>query len=222
MARQQSPEGIFPELGPDIGFTLPQYVLVERLQAAYEIIRKNPAQVRAALIRQGQRFVEDQVYPFVTRHRMAVYTGYPLEEAQVPGIGVTLQQSAEDVGRQIIGEVGHFRQGDGVVSVYGTFVQTSVQLAHYARSQTEADVMGQLTFFLLLARRDKLEEEDGLLEQSVMMADVNPNPNFRPDNAFMRMISFRCTHLDRWGVARGPLIGEVEVGLSDVLDNSEV
>lgn len=216
----QSPEGIFPELGPDVGFRLPQYVVMERLSAAYTIIRKRPEQVRAALIRQGQRFVEDQVYPYVTRRVTPVYTGYPTEAAQVPGIAATLQQSAEDVSRQIIGEVGVHQQGDTIVSIYGTFMTTSVQLAHYALSQSEADIMGQLTVFLLLARRDKMETEDGLIEQSVMLADVNPNPNFRPENAFMRMVSFRCTHLDTWGVARGPLITETDVTLEDILDGA--
>jgi hypothetical protein len=210
MSLGQEPEGIFPELAPDIGFKLPQYVVIERLTSAYKAIRRNPEQIRTALVRQGRRFVEDQVYPTVTRRATPVFSGYPLEEAQVPGIGVTLQQSSEDAGRQPIGEVERRVQGDSIVAVQGTFMTTSVQLAHYCRSQAEADVLGQLTIFLLLALRLKFETEDGLIEQSVMLADVNPNPNFRPENAFMRMALFRCAHLDTWGVAQSPLIKEID------------
>lgn len=215
---QQEPEGIFPELGPDIGFKLPQYVVIDRLARAYRNIRRNPEQVRTALIRQGQRFVEDQVYPRVSRRATPVYSGYPLEDAQVPGIGATIQQSSEDVGRQPVGgEVERRTQGDTIVSVGGTFMTTGVQLAHYALSQAEADVMGQLTVFLLLVLRDKLETEDGLIEQSVMLADINPNPNFRPENAFMRMVLFRCAHLDTWGRAQSPLIRQIDYDLGQVL-----
>jgi hypothetical protein len=216
MSLGQGPEGIFPELGPDIGFRLPQYVVLERLENAYKLLRRDPQQIRTALIRQGQKFVQEQVYPAVTRRATPCYTGYPLEESQVPGIGVTLQQSSEDTGRQVVGgKVEERAQGDSIVSIYGTFMTTSVQLAHYCRSQAEADVLGQLTVFLLLALRDKLETEDGLMEQSVMLADINPNPNFRPENAFMRMALFRCSHLDTWGVARSPLIREIDVGYNE-------
>jgi hypothetical protein len=218
MTPGQEPEGIFPALGPDIGFKLPQYVVIERLESAYRAIRRNPEQIRTVLIRQGRRFVEDQVYALVTRRPTPVFGGYPLEEAQVPGIGVTLQQSAEDVGRQPVGDVERRVQGDSIVAVQGTFMTTGVQLAHYARSQAEADVLGQLTIFLLLALRLKLEAEDGLIEQSVMLADINPNPNFRPENAFMRMALFRCAHLDTWGVAQSPRIRGIDYLATTVVD----
>ncbi len=151
-----------------------------------------------------------------------------MEESQIPGVFVTLTNSSEDASRQIVGgQYGEFLQGiappfdgtgDGLsgelVQVDGTFFNDSVQIAHYGLSQREANIMGMATTFLLLARRDKLETEDNLFQQKITVADYNPNTEFKPEHAFMRMVILNCAHVDLWARTASPLVAGVDVGLA--------
>src|SRR5882724_2594316 len=80
----------------DVGFPLPDYIVIERLQAGWAAIRRNPNLAYAAIRRYGQDFVRDQGFAFLRQRAMPIFEGWPMEEAQVPGIGITLTAANED------------------------------------------------------------------------------------------------------------------------------
>jgi hypothetical protein len=197
----------------DVGFPLPDYAVIERLQAGWAAVRQNPALAYAAIRRYGAQFVQDQGFAFLRQRTMPVFEGWPMAEADVPGIGVTLTGANEDTSMQEVGGGlrAYIRQGDEMLSAYGTPMQASIQMAHYGGTQREANMMALVTFLLLLARREQLQNEDGLWRQALRMGDYNPNAEFKPEFAFMRMVTLTCQYENIWAISESPLVSGVDV-----------
>lgn len=195
----------------DFGFVLPDYAVIECLQSGYAMIKRNPRLLHAPLRRYGKPFLEDQAYPFFARRTIDIFEGWPNEEMTLPGIGVTLMNAAEDPGTQEVSPRGIFDQGKARTTIWGTRSRANIQIAHYAESQREANMLCMATTFILLARRDKLEVEDGLQSASLTIGDYNPNTSLKPEHAFMRMVMLSCVVEDMWATTADPLLAEANV-----------
>lgn len=198
---------------PLAGFVLPDYAVERALIAGWALVRADPTVATDAFVGYGDAFIK-QALGFLARREVAVFEGWPMEAAQIPGIGVTIQQASESAGDQEIGLRGTFHEDGARIDYLGTRFRTSVQIAHYAPTQRTAAVMALISMWLLLQARTILEEEEGLAEQLVTIADYNPNTNFAPENAFMRMVVFNCSYENTWAERQAPLIASIHLEVS--------
>lgn len=213
------PSGMGPDDGPNIGFQLPDLVVLERLRAGWRAVQMNPDQIDDVLMRFDEEY-QRQFKDLLTRGAdvgrfIPLYSGWPVETGHIPGIGVTSRPESEDQSRQIIGEVGSFvEEGSGArTAVYGTYQRISVEIACYGTSQRGAQLLAQVSKWILFQCRSLLDN-DGLLEQVVSLADVEPiQEEWSTDWFMVCMVRLSCTYMDSWTELSGPLISDAEVSV---------
>lgn len=179
----------------------PDFLIITTLQNGFTGFRSDPTPLAEVFAFRSQAEIND-ITAYFNSNTPPVRLGFPRSTPEV-GLGalyITTGMSKE--ADEFIGSIGPNIPNDTNIEEAAVIASTNLNITSYSVDVLKVTYLATLAKWILLKQRLNLETTYGLMDQKISLTDILPAPQWFPDFAFRRQLTYSCTHVD-W--VEGPI-----------------